>query len=52
MTHKFLYVGRLIPDKGIKELVEAFETLLFNYPDKKIELILVGRLQNDLSRKF
>ena len=52
MTHKFLYVGRLIPDKGIKELVEAFETLLFNYPDKKIELILVGRLQNDLSSEI
>ncbi len=36
----FVFVGRLVGDKGINELVNAFETLFKEYPN--IKLLLVG----------
>lgn len=49
--YKFLYVGRIIKDKGIFELVEAFRKLT---NDKKIlknvKLFLVGSLKDDLTK--
>lgn len=42
----FIFVGRLVRDKGINELVEAFEKLNDEYPDTR--LLLVGSLEQAL----
>ncbi len=42
----FLYVGRLVRDKGINELVYAFKELLFK--NKNFKLLLVGNFEEDL----
>ncbi len=42
----FVFVGRLVRDKGINELVEAFERLNKEYP--KARLLLVGRQEPEL----
>ena len=42
----FIYVGRIVKDKGINELVEAFRKLLSKYPN--IKLLLVGPYENQL----
>jgi len=43
----FLYVGRIVKDKGINELISAFLQLNLRYP--KIKLILVGGFERELS---
>lgn len=43
---KFLFVGRIVGDKGINELVEAFESVKKRVG--KVELVLVGPYENDL----
>lgn len=42
----FIFVGRLVKDKGINELVNAFKELIRTYPSTK--LILVGNYEADL----
>jgi glycosyltransferase involved in cell wall biosynthesis len=42
----FVFVGRLVTDKGINEMVAAFRKLKINHPHAK--LILVGPLESDL----
>lgn len=42
----FLFIGRLVGDKGINELVEAFRKLVIESPN--IKLLLVGPLEEDL----
>lgn len=42
----FTFVGRLVADKGINELISAFSTI--SKKDKKIKLLLVGSLETDL----
>ena len=42
----FLFVGRIVGDKGINELVQAFERLQAEYPD--VRLLLVGRFEENL----
>ena len=42
----FIFIGRLVKDKGIEELVEAFETLSEQYP--KLKLLLVGPEEPEL----
>ena len=42
----FLFIGRLVGDKGIHELVDAFEALSSIYP--QIQLILVGPEEPEL----
>lgn len=42
----FVFVGRLVRDKGINELVEAFERLNREYP--KTRLLLIGRQEPEL----
>ncbi|TNJ46471.1 glycosyltransferase family 4 protein [Tamlana fucoidanivorans] len=42
----FVYVGRLVKDKGTNELIEAFVKLADNTPN--IKLVLVGGYENDL----
>lgn len=42
----FIFIGRLVGDKGINELVEAFERLNQEYPATR--LILVGGKEQDL----
>lgn len=42
----YVFVGRIVGDKGINELVEAFQQLHNKYINTK--LVLVGRYENDL----
>ncbi len=42
----FVFVGRLVGDKGLNELVEAFERLNTEYPETR--LLLVGRQEPEL----
>lgn len=42
----FIFIGRLVGDKGINELVGSFEKLNINYPN--IHLILVGQEEPQL----
>lgn len=42
----FVFVGRLVKDKGINELIEAFEVLSHN--NKAVKLLLVGPFESDL----
>ncbi len=40
----FIFIGRLVADKGINELIEAF----LKIKDSKVKLLLVGEFENDL----
>lgn len=42
----FMFVGRIVGDKGINELVEAFSQLHYNYPQTR--LVLVGKFEENL----
>jgi glycosyltransferase involved in cell wall biosynthesis len=42
----FLFIGRVVRDKGINELIEAFEKINQLHPDTR--LLLVGRFENSL----
>ncbi|KAA5825601.1 glycosyltransferase family 4 protein [Algibacter amylolyticus] len=42
----FLFVGRLVADKGIKELLEAFNSISKTY--KNVKLLLVGDFETEL----
>ncbi|MGV4415220.1 glycosyltransferase family 4 protein [Chryseobacterium sp. T1] len=42
----FIFVGRLVGDKGINELVEAFHNL--SKTNEKLKLLLVGTLEEEL----
>lgn len=42
----FVFVGRLVKDKGINELIHAFNQL--SKEAKKVKLLLVGYFENDL----
>jgi glycosyltransferase involved in cell wall biosynthesis len=42
----FIFIGRLVKDKGIEELIQAFSILAFKYSD--LRLILVGPEERDL----
>ena len=43
---RFVFVGRIVKDKGINELVEAFTQLHDKYPNTK--LTLVGKYESDI----
>ena len=45
-TFTFLFVGRLVKDKGINELVSVFETLYKHY--QHVRLVLVGEKEDNL----
>lgn len=42
----FIFVGRLVKDKGINEMVSAFE--LLQKENSSLKLLLVGDYENDL----
>ena len=44
----FLFVGRIVGDKGINELVQAFGALLQQDFSYKLRLVLVGRFESEL----
>ncbi len=44
----FVFVGRIVRDKGIDELIMAFIQLLNQDCRRNIRLVLVGRYENDL----
>ncbi len=41
----FVFIGRIAKEKGIEELVSAFEKLDVSYPQKNIKLVLIGKLE-------
>lgn len=43
---RFVFIGRIVRDKGINELAEAFKRLLDKYPN--VTLTLVGPYEDDL----
>ena len=43
----FVFVGRIVRDKGINELCDAFELLNKNYPETR--LFLVGKFEDNLN---
>ena len=43
----FCYVGRVVKDKGINELVSAFNEL--NLKNKNCKLIIVGKIENEIN---
>ncbi|RHL05877.1 MULTISPECIES: glycosyltransferase family 4 protein [Bacteroides] len=45
-TFNFVFVGRIVKDKGINELVRAFSKLIYIYPE--IRLHLVGSFEREL----
>ncbi|MFT7082806.1 MAG: glycosyltransferase involved in cell wall biosynthesis [Nonlabens sp.] len=44
----FIFVGRLVGDKGINELIEAYTQLRKAFPAKDTTLLLVGPFEHDL----
>ena len=44
----FVFIGRIVGDKGINELVKAFKELLAQDYAKRLRLVLVGRFEDDL----
>ena len=42
----FIFVGRVVRDKGINELIKVFD--LFSKKNKKIKLLIVGDFEDDL----
>src|SRR5690606_17651365 len=49
----FIFVGRLVSDKGINELVEAFSKICVSSSGvENIKLLLVGPLETDLDPLF
>jgi len=46
----FLFSGRIIPEKGVMELIEAFNAFLSKCPDVKARLMIVGL--NDIPTKY
>lgn len=44
----FVFVGRIVGDKGINELVYAFKALLAQDFPKRLRLVLVGNYESDL----
>ena len=42
----YIFVGRLVTDKGINEMVEAFSTI--SKDNSRVKLLLVGPLESDL----
>ncbi len=43
----FFFLGRIAKEKGISELLEAFNELKKNYPTDSIKLLLVGTFEKD-----
>ncbi len=44
----FVFVGRIVGDKGINELVYAFKELLVQDFPKRLRLVLIGNYESDL----
>ncbi|MFL2061004.1 glycosyltransferase family 4 protein [Marinilactibacillus psychrotolerans] len=47
---QFLYIGRIMKDKGIFELLEAARLIKSKYPDVKFKVIGHGNLKEDINR--
>lgn len=47
---QFLYIGRIMKDKGIFELLEAANTIKHKYPDISFKVIGHGNLEEDMAK--
>ncbi|MNG87794.1 4-alpha-N-acetylgalactosaminyltransferase [compost metagenome] len=45
-----LYVGRLEPQKGLHDLILAFHKVVTYYPDLRLKIVGIGRLEDELRR--
>jgi glycosyltransferase involved in cell wall biosynthesis len=48
--HRLLYVGNLIKGKGVHILLEAFASVICEYPDVRLTIVGSGPLELDLKR--
>lgn len=48
---RFLYVGRLSPEKGLEDLLAAFRQVLARHPDSRLELAGNGPLKDSLVQR-
>ena len=50
--YDFIYVGRLVSEKGLPELINAFNLLIStpSYQDKKLVVVGSGRIKNQLEK--
>lgn len=44
----FIFVGRIVTDKGINELIQAFNTIYYKAKNKDFHLVLVGSYEKEL----
>lgn len=49
---RFLYVGRIVEPKGIRQLLEAWEIHHRSYPDDTLTLAGEGILQNEMRERY
>ncbi len=48
---RFVFVGRLVPEKGLETLIDAFALLLRDYPDVHLRVVGTGPLLETLARQ-
>lgn len=47
-TFHFVFIGRIVGDKGINELVAAYYRLIEKYPTRKFKLSLIGWMEDKI----
>jgi glycosyltransferase involved in cell wall biosynthesis len=49
---RFVYIGRLSPEKGLHDLLNAFNLVRAKLPETKLDLIGAGPLKDELARRI
>lgn len=49
---QILWIGRFTPGKGVEYLIDAFNTLIKDFPDVKLNMIGKGPLKNEIEQKI
>ena len=47
----FLFVGRLVPEKGLDQLIDAFSSIAEDFPEARLTIVGAGPLRERLGRK-
>lgn len=48
---RFVFVGRLVPEKGLETLIDAFADLLSQHPDARLRIVGTGPLREALAQQ-
>lgn len=48
---RFVFVGRLVPEKGLETLIDAFALLLREYPQSHLRIVGAGLLLGELTQR-